>query len=89
MPTTVAKEGTPGEWSGIVKVGMMAIGGETTGITLTTDTAVYEMLATGTELGILADSSGQRVAVRGRLREISGVELRKRRIIDVQEIVRR
>lgn len=81
-------EGTPGEWSGTVKVGLMAIGGETTGIVLTTDTVVYELRATGAELDALADSNGQRVTIKGRLREISGIELRKRRIIDVQAIVR-
>lgn len=82
-------EGTSGEWVGTVKAGLMAIGGETTGITLTTDTAVFELRATGVEPSALAALSGQRVTIRGRLREIAGIELRKRRIIDVQGTVNR
>lgn len=89
MSRTVGAESAPGEWSGLVQAGLMAIGGETTGITLTTESAVYELRATGAMLSTLSDLSGQRVTIRGLLSEISGVELRKRRIIDVQEIVRR
>lgn len=88
MSSASGSEGISGEWVGTVKAGLMAIGGETTGITLTTDAAVFELRATGGELSALADLSGQRVTIRGRLREIAGIELRKRRIIDVQEIVR-
>lgn len=89
MSRTIGAEGTPGEWLGLVQAGLMAIGGETTGITLTTESAVYELRATGPALSTLGDLNGQRVTIRGHLREISGVEVRKRRIIDVQEIVRR
>lgn len=88
MSIASGTKGESGEWAGTVKAGLIAIGGETTGITLTTDTGVFELRAAGVELSALADLSGQRVTIRGRLREIAGIELRKRRIIDVQEIIR-
>jgi hypothetical protein len=87
MSNASGTESTADQWVGTVTAGMMAIGGETTGITLTTADVVFELRATGATLTALADSSGQRVTVRGRSREIAGVELRKRRIIDVEEIV--
>lgn len=81
--------GDVAEWSGVVATGAVALGGETSGLTLTTPEAVYELRAAGAARDLLERANGQQVTLRGRLLERVGVELRKRRTIDVQEIVQR
>ena len=82
----------PGEWTGRVMTGMMAVGGETTGILL----AVGEP-GTGDRFELqpanqamrerLRALDGRTVTVRGTLDTREGVEVRRRRIISVTEIV--
>ena len=77
-----------GEWTGRVETGLMAIGGETTGVRLVSDSSSFELSASGTIGGRLRELSGQPVTLRGRLVVRPGVEIRERRIITVTEIVR-
>jgi hypothetical protein len=77
-----------GEWAGRVETGVMAIGGETTGIRLVTAGPEFDLTATATIAARLRELGGRSVTVRGRLRVQPGVELRERRIVDVTEIVR-
>jgi outer membrane protein OmpA-like peptidoglycan-associated protein len=82
----------PGEWTGRVMTGMMAVGGETTGILL----AVGEP-GTGDRFELqpanqamrerLRALDGRTVTVRGTLDTREGVEVRRRRILTVTEIV--
>ena len=84
-----SENGRTGEWTGQVATGLMAIGGETTGITLTTETDVFELRATGALLDQLRAANGQRLTVRGVRRDVAGVERRQgRRLIDVTAIER-
>jgi hypothetical protein len=65
---------------------MMAIGGETTGVILTTENGVKYELDFGKDRGLarIADSlSGKQVAVTGVLHVIQGVEVGERHIIEV------
>ena len=86
-PREPLAEGT-GEWRGTIRTGLMAIGGETTGITLTTTDAVFELRADGALADSVNASNGREVTVRGRLRVIEGISRRRqRRIIEVTAIV--
>jgi hypothetical protein len=77
-----------GEWTGRVEAGVMAIGGETTGVRLVSETTSFDLSASGTIAARLRELSGQPVTVRGRLVVRPGIEIRERRIITVTEIVR-
>jgi hypothetical protein len=88
--SAAAMKGTPREWTGVVKTGLMAFGGETTGITLTATAGIFELRATGAALETLQRLDGKRVTVRGLLREVAGIETRRmRRIINVTAVVTR
>jgi len=78
-----------GEWTGRVETGIMAIGGETTGVRLATGGGdEFELLAEGAVGARLRELSGQQVTLRGRLDVRPGVELGVRRIITVTQIRR-
>jgi outer membrane protein OmpA-like peptidoglycan-associated protein len=78
------------EWTGRLTTGMMAIGGETTGITLSTGRDAYELQpATDAIRQRLQELNGKTATVRGRLDERPGVEVRTRRIITVTEVTAR
>lgn len=80
--------GSAGEWRGVVRSGVMAAGGETTGVTLTTATAVYELRATGATRDALQAANGTQVTVRGVRRDVESVESRRvRRLIEVTDVV--
>ncbi len=71
-------------YTGTLKTGIVAIGGETTGITLTTaDSGVYELdLGADKELKKKAeDLNGKKVKVVGDYKPRPGVEKKERRII--------
>lgn len=77
-----------GEWTGMVRSGLMAVGGETTGMTLTTGSTVFELRATGATLAALQAADGRQVTIKGTRRDVQGVETRRvRRLIDVTAIV--
>lgn len=85
-PTTDGSDAGP--WTGVLRTGVMAIGGETTGMTLTTDGGVFELRATGNLLSALQAADGRRITVAGERHDLIGVESRRRRrIIDVRAIV--
>ena len=71
-------------FTGTLKTGVMAIGGETTGITLTTaDNGIYELdLGADKELKKKAEGlNGKKVTVVGEYKPRPGVEKKERRII--------
>jgi outer membrane protein OmpA-like peptidoglycan-associated protein len=75
------------EWTGRVSTGMMAIGGETTGIVLVTDGDQLELQPADQAMRQrLQDLNGKTVTVRGTLQTTRGVEIRTRRIIKVSEV---
>jgi OOP family OmpA-OmpF porin len=76
----------PGQWTGRVTTGMMAVGGETTGILLTTAASDrLELDATPALRQQLQQLNGKTVTVRGTLETRVGVE-RTRRVIKVAAI---
>ena len=77
-----------GEWTGTVQTGIMAIGGESTGMRLMTGTDQLELTATDGVLERLRELNGQQVTLLGRLDTRAGVEIRTRRIITVTEVRR-
>ena len=73
--------------SGTLRTGVMAIGGETTGVTLTTkDGATWELQLKKGHGAKAEKWDGQRVVVRGYAREREGVEIPVRRIVEVRSI---
>jgi len=77
-----------GEWTGTVQTGIMAIGGESTGMRLMTGTDQLELTSTDAVLERLRGLNGQQVTLLGRLDTRAGVEIRTRRIITVTEVRR-
>jgi outer membrane protein OmpA-like peptidoglycan-associated protein len=90
-PTDLKAQGSvqsgTGEWTGRVRTGMMAIGGETTGILLVTDRDQIELQPADQAMRQrLQDLNGKTVTIRGTLETVRGVEIRSRRIIKVTDI---
>jgi OOP family OmpA-OmpF porin len=78
----------PGEWTGRITSGMMAVGGETTGITITAGADRFELqAATPAMRRQLVELNGKIATVKGTLEVREGVEIRTRRIIVVASIV--
>ena len=76
-------------FEGRLKTGVMAIGGETTGIILVTmANGTYELdLKKNAELGKLAETlNGRKVVVEGEYQPRPGIEVKERRIILVTSI---
>lgn len=74
---------------GKLKTGIFAIGGETTGSTITADGITWE-LDFGTNKTLLEQAqnlNGKQVHVKGRLHRKPGVEVRERWIVDVKSLV--
>ena len=73
---------------GTLRTGIMAIGGETTGITITARGATWDLdLGGDPALGKKAEAlSGKRVVVRGTLELRRGVERRQRYVVTVISI---
>lgn len=77
------------EVTGKVETGIMAIGGETTGTTITTeDKKSYELDLHGDKALIKAADglNGKQAVVKGKLTVKAGVEIAERRIIRVETI---
>jgi hypothetical protein len=90
-PPQPARDQTPAAlktFEGTLKTGMRAIGGETTGIILTTPAeGVYELALKSPELKAVAEKlNGQKVLVEGIYKPRPGVEVKERRIIDVKSL---
>ena len=78
----------PGEWTGRITAGMLAIGGETTGLTIATAQGRLELQVADQALRKrLQELNGKTVTVRGTLAIRPGVEVGTRRIVTVSEIV--
>ena len=72
---------------GTLRTGVMAIGAETTGVTLTTKTgATWELQLMPRQKAKAERLDGKSVRVSGIARERPGVELRTRRIIEVRRL---
>ncbi len=85
-PGAAGAASAPGQWTGRVTTGMMAVGGETTGILLTTTTSDrLELDAPPALRQQLQQLNGKTVTVRGTLETRVGVE-RTRRVIRVVTI---
>lgn len=88
-PKPAAGAGVTGEWTGKVLTGVVAIGGETTGIVLETAQGRLELQCDAAQRAALDGLKGQQVTVRGKLDIRPGVEMPERRIITVTEIVKK
>jgi protein tyrosine phosphatase (PTP) superfamily phosphohydrolase (DUF442 family) len=84
-----ADVGVTAEWTGKVLTGIVAIGGETTGIVLETAQGRLELQCDAAQRATIESLKGQQVTIRGKLETRAGVEVPVRRIIVVTEIVRR
>jgi uncharacterized protein (TIGR01244 family) len=88
-PAPAAGAPVTGEWTGLVLTGIVAIGGETTGIVLDTGREKLELQCDATQRATIEGLKGQQVMIRGKLETRTGVEVPVRRIIVVTEIIRR
>jgi hypothetical protein len=76
-----------GEWTGRLDYGVVAVGGETTGIVLTTESGRFELEPADTAMrNHMKGLNGKQVVVRGLLRTVAGVEVKERHIIKVTSI---
>ena len=79
----------PAQWTGKLRTGVVAAGGETTGTVLTTDKGTFEIQpATDAVRAQLKKLDGQRVTVHGTLATRPGVEVRERRIITATSVAK-
>ena len=75
------------EVRGIIKTGVVAIGGETTGVTITANETTLELEITDKKLKALASKlNGQAVVAKGTLRLVPGVEIALRAIVQVTDL---
>jgi hypothetical protein len=73
--------------TGTLQTGVMAIGAETTGVTITVSNQAYELDIADKDLKKKAeDLSGKQVTVKGTLTIKQGVEVKQRRIITVSSL---
>lgn len=73
--------------TGTLQTGVMAIGAETTGITLTVSNQAYELDIPQNDLKKKAEGlNGKQVTVKGSLTLKQGVEIAQRRIINVTSL---
>ena len=75
------------EVKGILKTGVVAIGGETTGITITAGKVTWELeIKDKTLLALAQQLDGKTAVVKGELHVTSGVEIPVRSIVTVAEL---
>jgi hypothetical protein len=80
------EEGKKVELTGVVKTGVVALGGETTGTELQTKEGRYELAVPKDLKADVEKLDGKMASVTGTLIEKRGVEVRKRRIVTVTTI---
>jgi len=85
---SMTASGKSGEWTGKVLTGIVAIGGETTGVVLETAQGRIELQTTPAQRATLESLKGQQVTIRGQIDTRQGVEVPTRTIITVTEIVK-
>ena len=73
---------------GTLRTGIVAIGGETTGTTITSNGVTWELdFGKNTELRKTVENlNGKKVTVGGTLERRAGVEIKERRIVTVSEL---
>jgi hypothetical protein len=71
---------------GTLKMGVMAIGAENTGVTITSGAVTWELDLEGSQRDIASKLNGRRAIVSGELRKEGGVEVKTRFIIKVRSI---
>jgi hypothetical protein len=71
---------------GRLKSGVVAIGAETTGVTITASGVVWDLELNARQLETAGNLDGRRVVVTGRLVRRDGVELRDRFVVKVRSI---
>ena len=77
------------DWTGKLHLGIVAIGGETTGIVLDTPKGKFEIMpATDAVRADLKKLDGQQVIVHGTLAKKPGVEIKERSIITVTKVTK-
>ena len=78
------------EWTGTLRTGVVAVGGETTGMVLETATGTFEIQpATDVVLAALKKLDGQQVTVHGTLTKRPGTEVKERRIITATGVTKK
>lgn len=90
MGLAAQKEKDPGsDWTGKLHLGVVAIGGETTGIVLDTAKGKFEIApANDAVRADLKKLDGQQVTVHGTLAKKPGVEIKERSIITVTKVTK-
>jgi len=87
-PKPTSEDSTNVIVSGILRTGVVAIGGETTGTTVTAEGTTWELEFGKNEA--LAEAAkkldGKKVVVQGKLERRPGVEVKERRIVTVSEL---
>ena len=77
------------EWTGTLRLGIQAIGGETTGIVLETPKGKFELKAANdTIAAAFKKLDKQKVVVKGTLHRQPGVEVKERVIITVTKVTK-
>jgi hypothetical protein len=71
---------------GTLKSGVVAIGAETTGVTISANGVVWELELHGKQLETAGNLDGRKVVVAGRLMPREGVELRSRFVVKVRSL---
>jgi hypothetical protein len=71
---------------GTLKSGVIAIGAETTGVTITANAVTWELELNGNQHQVASKLSGSKAIVSGRLRREAGVEVKNRFIVKVRNI---
>jgi hypothetical protein len=87
--TAADEKGVPGSFEGLLRTGVFAVGGETTGVVLTTRNGEqYELdLGKNPDLRKRAEAlNGKAVVVVGECRIVEGIEVKQRRIIVVTKL---
>ena len=75
------------EVTGLVKTGIAAIGGETTGITITANKVTWELdIKDPALLALAKEMDGKTAIAKGELRAVEGVEIPRRWIVTVSDI---
>jgi hypothetical protein len=68
---------------GVLKTGVMAIGGESTGIVLTTDRGAFELVFPAAKLAEIQKLEGKKIQIQGKKFTLEGPERGKRTVIAV------
>ena len=75
------------EIHGTIRTGVVAVGGETTGVTITVDKTTFELEIKDPELKKLAEKlNGKKATVEGAFEIRPGVEIKERRVVVVKKL---